>query len=70
MEGIFIEFSEFRESDKSRGQFKDPLCYLCLADTVVTSLSLIQEVAGSTKPFNCKYLGKDLWKTQLTIVLF
>ena len=28
------------------GQFKDPLCYLCLAGAVVASWSLTQEVAG------------------------
>ena len=30
----------------NRGQYKDPLCYLTLAGTVVGSLSLTQEVAG------------------------
>ena len=29
------------------GQFKDLICYLCLHGTVVSSLSLIQEVMGS-----------------------
>ena len=29
------------------GQFKDPVCYLCLVNCVVTSLSLTQDVAGS-----------------------
>ena len=29
-------------------QFKDPLCYLCLGGTVPSSLSLTQEVAGSS----------------------
>ena len=46
----FSEFSEFGESCKSlkyeRVQFKDPLCYLCLAGTVVASWSLTQEVAS------------------------
>ena len=27
-------------------QFKDPLCYLCLCSTVVSSLLLLQEVEG------------------------
>ena len=29
------------------GQFKDPLCYLCLCGTVVSSLSLMLEAMGS-----------------------
>ena len=29
------------------GQFNDSLCYLCLFDTVVTFLSLTQELVGS-----------------------
>ena len=32
------------------GQFKDPVSYMCLADAVVASWSLTQEVAGSS-PF-------------------
>ena len=28
-------------------QFKDPLCYLCVCGTVVSSLSLTQEIVGS-----------------------
>ena len=35
-------------------QFKDPVSHMCLADTVVASLSLTQKVAGSC-PFNEKY---------------
>ena len=31
----------------NKGQFKDPLCYLCLLGAVVPSLSLMQEVVGS-----------------------
>ena len=31
----------------NQGQFKDPLCYMCLCGTVVSFLSLTQEVAGS-----------------------
>ena len=31
-------------------QFKDPFCHMCLADTVLASWSLTQEVAGSS-PF-------------------
>ena len=54
MEQDFIEFNEFKESDKSLkhelASIKDPLCYLCLAGAVVASLSLTQEVAGSS-PF-------------------
>ena len=30
----------------NQGQFKDPLCYLCLYGTVVSSLSLMQETVG------------------------
>ena len=29
-------------------QFKDPACYLCLADTLVAWWFLTQEMAGST----------------------
>ena len=32
------------------GQFKDPVCHMCLAGTVVASWSLMQEMAGSS-PF-------------------
>ena len=32
-------------------QFRDPLCYLCLAGAVVASWSLTQEVAGSSNLF-------------------
>ena len=50
------KFSEFRESDKHRsmnwGQFKDRLCYLCLRGPVVSSLSLTQEILGSSHHFN------------------
>ena len=35
-------------------QFKDPLCYLCLAGTVVAFWSLTQDVAGSS-PFHDVY---------------
>ena len=34
----------------NRGQFKNPVSHLCLADTVVASWSLTQKVAGSN-PF-------------------
>ena len=34
------------------GQFKDPLCYLCLRSAVVSPLSLTQEVVGSSHHFN------------------
>ena len=48
----FIEFSEFRESDKSLkhelGQLKDHVCYLC----TVGCWSLIPEVAGSNNLSN------------------
>ena len=37
------------------GQSKDPLCYLCLAGSMVTSWSLSQEVANSNSSFNYKY---------------
>ena len=36
-------------------QFKDPVCYLCLAGAVVASWSLTQEVAGSKNPFDENY---------------
>ena len=32
-------------------QIKDPLCYLCLAGTVVTTVALTQEVTGSNTLF-------------------
>ena len=32
------------------GQFKDPVSHMCVADAVVASWSLIQEIAGSN-PF-------------------
>ena len=31
----------------NRGQFKDPVSYMCIAEAVVTFWSLIQEMAGS-----------------------
>ena len=49
----FIKFSEFVESDKSLKQeqrWRDPVSHVCLAGAVVASLSLTQEVAGSS-PF-------------------
>ena len=52
MDMKFSEFSEFQESDKSlKHEFKDPVCYQCLAGAVVVSWSLTQEVVGSS-PFN------------------
>ena len=33
------------------GQFKDPLCCLCLCGAVVSPLSLMQEVMGSRLAF-------------------
>ena len=33
------------------GQFKDALCYLCLAGSMVTSWSLTQDVGGSNNPY-------------------
>ena len=36
-------------------QFKDPLCYLYLAGTVVASWFLTQKVAGSNNFFNIEY---------------
>ena len=45
------EFSEFRETDKSRSmnlsQFKDLASHMCLAGMVVASWFLTTEVAGS-----------------------
>ena len=55
-------------------QFKDPLCYLCLADAVVVYWSLTQEMAGSNNLFKMTILFvaefnviqlKHLGKTQL-----
>ena len=37
-------------------QFKDSVCYLSLAGTVVTLQSLTQEVEGLIGPFNFKYV--------------
>ena len=45
------KFSEFRESNKSPSQFKDPVSNVCLASTAVAYWSLTQEVVGSS-PFN------------------
>ena len=42
-------------SSMNWGQSKDPLCYLCLAGSMVTSWSLSQEVANSNSSFNYKY---------------
>ena len=46
---------KFGKSDNSwkheLGKFKDSLCYLCLADSVTTSSSLTQEVAGLNNIF-------------------
>ena len=48
MEEESREFSELRESEKSlKHNLKDPLCYLRLHGTVVSPLSLTQEVVGS-----------------------
>ena len=49
----FTELGEFSESDKSLklGQFKDPICYLCLPGTVVASLSLTQNNSANTAIF-------------------
>ena len=33
------------------GQFKDPVCYLCVAGTVVASWPLMQEVVGLNNLF-------------------
>ena len=46
------KFSEFR---MNWVQFKDPLCYLCLAGAVVASWSLTQEIADSNNLFNIKH---------------
>ena len=37
------------------GQFKDPLCYLCLGGAVVSPLSLTQEVESSSPHFSNFY---------------
>ena len=37
-------------------EFKDPICYLCLARTVVASWSLTQEAAGQNKLFKKYYI--------------
>ena len=47
---MLTEFSEFNESDNHRSMnwahFKDPVSHMCLADTVVASWPLTQEMAG------------------------
>ena len=56
----FSEFSECRESDKSLkhdwGQLKHSFFHLCLASTVIASLALTLEAAGS-KPSIDKHFG-------------
>ena len=37
----------------NQGQFKDPVCYLCLCGTVVPPLSLTEEVVSSSFKKNC-----------------
>ena len=37
--------------DMNWGQFNDPICYLCLAGTMVASWSLTHEVAVSNNLF-------------------
>ena len=52
----------------NQGQFKDPLCYLCLCGSVVSSLSLVQEaVSLSTAIFLIfeKKLSLNSGKTQI-----
>ena len=48
MEWKLSEFSELRESDKllkhEFGSIKDPVCYLCLAGTVVVFWSLSENI--------------------------
>ena len=70
----FSEFREFRESEESLkhelGSVKDLLCYLCLCGLVVSSLSLTQEILGSspTLPFLyflnffCHWIQRIQWK--------
>ena len=57
----------------NQGQFKDPVCYMCLAGTAVAYWSLTQEIVGSS-PFtvmtiflslNSANSRKHLGKTQL-----
>ena len=43
-------------------QFKDPVYHICLAGTVVASLSLTQEVAGSS-PFTVR---KNIFVTEFS----
>ena len=61
MERKFREFSKFRESEKllkrKLGQFKDLVCYPCLADSVVKYWFLTQEVADLNNPFNYEYFS-------------
>ena len=48
-------------------EFKEPISHVCLADTVVTSWSLTQEVAGSS-PFTVKrniFVTEHLGKTPM-----
>ena len=41
-------------------QFKDPVCFICLAGAVVAPWSPAQEMAGSS-PFNDKYFDKYIF---------
>ena len=51
-------------------QFKDPLCYLCLHDTVVSSLSLMQEVVGLRLTFHKHFVneGNHLGKNSIAVL--
>ena len=72
----FSELGEFREFNKSLkhelDQFEDPVCYLCLAGTVVTFWYPTQEVHVQIILLSLN-LGKHLGKTQVcatdTIIL-
>ena len=61
----FIEFSEFGETDHpwnmNWAQFKHSVSHMSLADTVVASWSLTQEVRGSNTPF-CKNIFYRFFK--------
>ena len=52
---MLAKFSEFKESTKSLkhglASFKDPVCYLCFAVSMVASWSVTKEIAGSNSYF-------------------
>ena len=59
------KFSKYTESGRSEslkhklGQSKGPVCYLCLAGSVVTFWSLKQDVVDSNDPF-IQHFGTEI----------